>query len=334
MAIMNMNRSPVNWIVLPIRVRRELDILQHGRLQSYPLECIQALHRALLACFVLGLYCHSKYDLSANGFLYQTSLQGNDRKDSSPCTSCLRSLVSHQFLSRTFSLMVLDMHQYLSYNEVGVFKAPIGTHGTSHIVRSQERDTSVHTPNREYMDYVLGLIRRGVFRIDEEGRIWRYAVLHAGRRKGILTDHLKPIEPKRAESIKGKGYLALTMKMPDGKIASVMAHRVIWEWFNGPIPDDLQINHKDLNKQNNQIENLEIVTGLENMRHSFANDRVHAYEHIKQKGGEWRSGRAMMTLEQRKEIIALRASGLSLGIISKKTGYTKQHIASICKKGV
>lgn len=44
----------------------------------------------------------------------------------------------------------------------------------------------------------------------------------------------------------------------------LMVHRAVWELANGPIPDGLQIDHIDRNKQNNLIENLRTVTSAEN----------------------------------------------------------------------
>lgn len=45
-----------------------------------------------------------------------------------------------------------------------------------------------------------------------------------------------------------------------------LAHHLIWEAINGPIPEKCLIHHKDHNKQNNDIENLQLVTELEHQR--------------------------------------------------------------------
>lgn len=36
-------------------------------------------------------------------------------------------------------------------------------------------------------------------------------------------------------------------------------HRVVWEFHNGPIAKGLEIHHRDDNRANNQIENLELL---------------------------------------------------------------------------
>ena len=50
-----------------------------------------------------------------------------------------------------------------------------------------------------------------------------------------------------------------------------MEHRVIWVWHNGAIPNGLVINHKDYNRANNNIDNLEVLTQKENVEYSRAN---------------------------------------------------------------
>jgi len=46
-------------------------------------------------------------------------------------------------------------------------------------------------------------------------------------------------------------------------------HRTVMAAFVGPRPNDMQINHKDGNKENNRLDNLEYVTASENKLHAF-----------------------------------------------------------------
>ena len=48
----------------------------------------------------------------------------------------------------------------------------------------------------------------------------------------------------------------------------VLVHRVVYMFFRGEIPDGMQINHKDGNKGNNALSNLEMVTPRENLFHA------------------------------------------------------------------
>lgn len=46
------------------------------------------------------------------------------------------------------------------------------------------------------------------------------------------------------------------------------AHRIIWEMFNGPIPTDMLIDHKDGDVYNNRIDNLRLATRQQNNANS------------------------------------------------------------------
>lgn len=52
----------------------------------------------------------------------------------------------------------------------------------------------------------------------------------------------------------------------DGRPTTLLLHRVVWEDNNGKIPDGYQVHHKDHNRDNNSIENLELMSQAEHMR--------------------------------------------------------------------
>ena len=60
------------------------------------------------------------------------------------------------------------------------------------------------------------------------------------------------------------GYLMVEIK--GGK--ECLVHRIIAKAFISNIPQGMEINHKDGNKENNRVENLEIVSHFENMQHA------------------------------------------------------------------
>lgn len=61
-----------------------------------------------------------------------------------------------------------------------------------------------------------------------------------------------------------------------GRSKKVSLHRYIWMTYNGPIPSDHVIHHKDGNKLNNDIENLECVPERDHL--SKYHDGMHRYK--------------------------------------------------------
>ena len=70
---------------------------------------------------------------------------------------------------------------------------------------------------------------------------------------------------QRAGRILNVGYRQIVINYNE-----YMEHRLIWIYFNGDIPDGLQIDHINRVKDDNRIENLEWVTTSENMIHHYA----------------------------------------------------------------
>lgn len=68
-----------------------------------------------------------------------------------------------------------------------------------------------------------------------------------------------------------KGYLRVGI---GGK--RYFVHSLVLEAFVGPCPEGFECNHKDRNRSDNRLENLEWVTHQDNCRNTSSHDRVEA----------------------------------------------------------
>lgn len=71
------------------------------------------------------------------------------------------------------------------------------------------------------------------------------------------------------------GYY-LVRKMYDNHCYHFCEHRVIWYLWNGPFDLSLTINHKDFDRANNNISNLELITQKENIQYTIDAGRFNA----------------------------------------------------------
>lgn len=70
-------------------------------------------------------------------------------------------------------------------------------------------------------------------------------------------------------TVDNNGYLGYTLCQVGGGRKTIKEHRLVAEAVYGPCPEGLEVNHKDGIKTNNNPDNLEYVTQLENMQHSY-----------------------------------------------------------------
>ena len=72
-----------------------------------------------------------------------------------------------------------------------------------------------------------------------------------------------------------------------------LVHRLVVETYLGAIPDGYEVDHINRNRSDNNVENLRIVTHIENQRNTAYHDRVtsrdgtHTYENEKQYNKEY-----------------------------------------------
>lgn len=100
--------------------------------------------------------------------------------------------------------------------------------------------------------------------------------------------HIRSAKGGNMSKLNSCGYW-ITMARYNKKCYYFCEHRVIWVWINGSIPEGMQINHKDYNRGNNNISNLEVVTAKENFEYSRC--------HYKPMKGE-KNGNSKFTDEQ------------------------------------
>lgn len=108
-------------------------------------------------------------------------------------------------------------------------------------------------------------------------------------------NHIRSKKGTLSSKLMRNGYY-MTAAQYDGKTYYFMEHRVIWVWYNGPIPAGLVINHKDYNRANNSIDNLELMTQKENTAYSKCHQRPPRGE---------KSGKASLTNKQANAIKTL-----------------------------
>ena len=104
--------------------------------------------------------------------------------------------------------------------------------------------------------------------------IWKDIKGYEGLYEVSNTGYIKSLQFKKPFIKKfnknHQGYLSVSL-YKDNENKLVKVHRVVAEAFISNPENKPQVNHKDGNKANNCVENLEWVTASENIKHSYAN---------------------------------------------------------------
>lgn len=100
--------------------------------------------------------------------------------------------------------------------------------------------------------------------LDEHWRQYKnsnYWISDEGKCYNSQTKHL--LSP-----IKSGNYYKYCFSM-DGKKSSALIHKLVYSLFKDDYDEQKQINHIDGNKQNNVLDNLELITSQQNVLHSY-----------------------------------------------------------------
>lgn len=110
-----------------------------------------------------------------------------------------------------------------------------------------------------------------------EKEIWKdipnyegYQVSNLGRVKSLKRP--RGLKEKILKPLIDKGYYQVALwKNSIAKFYKV--HRLVWEVFNGQIPENMQVNHINEIKIDNRLENLNLMTPKENSNWGTRNER-------------------------------------------------------------
>jgi len=119
------------------------------------------------------------------------------------------------------------------------------------------------------------------------------------------------------------GYKRVSL-YKNGEETSSHVHQIIMETFVGPCPNDKEVNHKDGDKANNELANLEYVTHAENVQHAFDTGLL-------SRRGE-KNSQSKLTEENVHEARRLLAMGVTQTEIAKKFGVNKTTICNIANR--
>lgn len=162
---------------------------------------------------------------------------------------------------------------------------------------------------------IIEAIAMRLVEIRPGGEVWRVATRSR-------TGRVIPLPAaKRADPIDSStGYRRVKL----GKYGSAVAHRIVWIATHGPIAPGLEINHRNRDKADNRVDNLEAITHLQNVRHAFATG-------VPPVNGE-RNGGSKLTERQVAEALARAAAGETHLSIGRSMGVTKTAIGLIVRR--
>lgn len=127
----------------------------------------------------------------------------------------------------------------------------------------------------------------GLYAITEDGRVWSY----------LSNKWLKP-------GINSSGYYYVHLRK-DGQTHGFFIHRLVYSTFKGEIPSNMQVDHINNLKGDNRLENLQVLSPIENSRKSNLGNKyslgVKHTEETRRKMSEAHKGKPK-SLEWRKKI--------------------------------
>lgn len=124
------------------------------------------------------------------------------------------------------------------------------------------------------------------------------------------------------------GYRAVYAPDVDSGKKVQKVHRMVAATFLGGPTDKTEVNHKDGNKLNNAVSNLEWVTRQENMSHAWTNGHCAGVKLTRTGTGQG----VKLTREMATRLQDAYAAGASLASLARDFSISYQHASSVAKR--
>ena len=176
----------------------------------------------------------------------------------------------------------------------------------------------------------------GLYAVTEYGKVWSYPKRVNSFKGSWMVQH-EYVNTKR----RIKPHVQYTVPLSkDGKRIRHQVHRLVAQTYIPNPENKPQVNHKDGNPLNNNVDNLEWATQSENMRHARDSGMLNQYteKSMANRSLQGRKNqhntvkaRRMFTMEEVAEIKKTYSEGVkSARAIAKELGCSNNTISNIC----
>lgn len=178
-----------------------------------------------------------------------------------------------------------------------------------------------HFQNRADIDMWKAIAGyEGIYEVSTDGLVRSVPRLRKAKGNHTLGDKVQGRILKAQLNRKGYEKVRLYRTHEDWK--QFFVHRVVAQTFI-PNPENLpQVNHKDGDKRNNKVSNLEWITNTENMRHAYSTG-------VRTNPSGAKHGNAKLTEDQVRLVVKLRSEGHTYRRISEIVGCKLETAQSI-----
>lgn len=162
---------------------------------------------------------------------------------------------------------------------------------------------------------ILGF--EGLYQVSNLGRIKSLERFRKGKNGSLVAVKEKILKP----GISHNGYYIVCLHKQSIQ-KPYYIHRLVFEAFNGQIPENMQVNHINEIKADNRLENLNLMTCKENLNYGTRNERA---------GKVLKNGKCSKSVLQFTLDNILVKEYPSIKQVERETGFANQSICACCK---